>query len=152
MRLSDFLKEDTIRLDLEGQDKQTLFRQALELLHERGYVSEPGKVLEDLEVREKIMSTGIGQGVAIPHAQSEGVPETLLSLWRPRQSVDFDAMDKQPVDLIFMILGPRGIGNEHVKILAKISRLLHGSDFREKLRQADSPAGVMAVITEFEEN
>jgi PTS system fructose-specific IIC component len=152
MQLTDFLKEDAIRLDLESRTKQELFRNALTTLHELGYVTEPDRVLQDLEVREDIMSTGIGQGVAIPHAQSEGVPETHLSVWRPRDPVDFDAMDQQPVDLVFMILGPRGIGNEHVKILAKISRLLHGSEFRERLRQATSAADIFATIREFEEN
>ena len=152
MQLTDLLREDSICLNLEGQSKQSLFQAALEHLHAQGYVSEPEKVLEDLQVREKIMSTGIGQGVAIPHAQSEGVPQTHLSLWRPARPVDFDAMDKQPVDLIFMILGPRGIGNEHVKILAKISRLLHGASFRERLRQAKSPAEVLDTIRDFEES
>ena len=152
MQLSDFLREDAIRLDLESDSKQALFQTALGYLHEKGYVSEPEKFLKDLQVREKIMSTGIGQGVAIPHAQSEGVPQTHLSLWRPCKPVEFDAMDKQPVDLIFMILGPRGIGNEHVKILAKISRLLHGSDFRERLRKAQSATEVMATIRDCEES
>jgi len=152
MQLTEFLKEDSICLDLESQSKQALFQAALEHLHQMGHVSEPGKVLEDLEVREKIMSTGIGQGVAIPHAQSEGVPQTHLSLWRPVKPVEFDAMDKQPVDLIFMILGPRGIGNEHVKILAKISRLLHGASFRDRLRKAATAAEVLETIREFEES
>ncbi len=152
MLLSDFLKEDAIQLDLPCSDKETLFQDALAHLHSIGYVTEPDKVLEDLRVREKIMSTGIGQGVAIPHAQSEGVPGTHLSLWRPSPPVDFDAMDGQPVDLIFMILGPRGIGNEHVKILAKISRLLHGSDFRGRLRSAASAAEVLDAIRESEAN
>lgn len=150
MLLSDLLKEDSIHLDLTSTDKQSLFRDALQRLHAGGHVSEPVTVLQDLEVRENIMSTGIGQGVAIPHAQSEGVPATHLSLWRPRKPVEFEAMDEQPVDLIFMILGPRGIGNEHVKILAKISRLLHGSDFRERLRRAGSAAEILAAIRDFE--
>lgn len=152
MQLSDFLQEDAIFLDLPCGDKETLFQDALDRLHTKGYVTEPAVVLEDLQVREEIMSTGIGKGVAIPHAQSEGVPGTHLSLWRPSQPLEFDAMDAQPVDLIFMILGPRGIGNEHVKILAKISRLLHGSDFRDRLRAAASAAEVLDAIRDFEAN
>lgn len=150
MLLSDFLSEDAIQLDLPSSDKEALFQDALAHLHAKGYVSQPDRVLEDLRIREKIMSTGIGQGVAIPHAQSEGVPGTHLSLWRPSSPLDFDAMDEQPVDLIFMILGPRGIGNEHVKILAKISRLLHGSDFRGRLRSAKSAAEVLDAIRDSE--
>jgi fructose-specific phosphotransferase system IIA component len=150
MLLSDFLKADAICLDLESESKKALFQVALKHLHEQGYVSDPKRVYEDLQVREKIMSTGIGQGVAIPHAQSEGVPETHLSLWRPVGPIEFDAMDEQPVDLVFMILGPWGIGNEHVKILAKISRLLHGSNFRERLRKAKSVEAVLRTIQDFE--
>ncbi|MCP4544868.1 MAG: PTS sugar transporter subunit IIA [bacterium] len=152
MQLSDYLKEDAIRLDLETDSKQGFFKAALAHLHECGYVSEPEKVLEDLDVRENIMSTGIGLGIAIPHAQSEGVTTTHLSFWRSSRTIDFDAMDKQPVDLIFMILGPRGIGNEHVKILAKISRVLHGSNLRERLRNTATPQDVLAIVREFEEN
>jgi fructose-specific phosphotransferase system IIA component len=152
MRLSDFLKADAIEVRLESPTKRDLFENALHHLHERGYVTDPAKVLQDLQIREEIMSTGIGQGVAIPHAQSEGVPRTHLSVWRPQQPVEFEAMDDQPVDLVFMILGPRGIGNEHVKILAKISRLLHGSGFRERLREARDAETILATIREFEEH
>lgn len=150
MLLSEFLRADAICLDLESQSKEALFQAALKLLHDKGYVSDPDQVFKDLQVREKIMSTGIGLGVAIPHAQSEGVPETHLSLWRPVSPVEFDAMDEQPVDLVFMILGPWGIGNEHVKILAKISRLLHGSNFRDRLRKAGSVEDVISAIQDFE--
>ena len=150
MLLSEFLKADAICLDLESSSKQALFQAALKHLQSKGYVSDPEQVYEDLQIRERIMSTGIGLGVAIPHAQSEGVPETHLSLWRPAHPVEFDAMDDQPVDLIFMILGPWGIGNEHVKILAKISRLLHGSNFRERLRKAASVDEVLKTIRDFE--
>ncbi len=150
MLLSEFLKDDAIRLDLESESKQALFQAALKHLHDKGYVSDPDRVFEDLQVREKIMSTGIGLGVAIPHAQSEGVPATHLSLWRPRYPIEFDSMDELPVDLIFMILGPWGIGNEHVKILAKISRLLHGSNFRDRLRKAATVEEILATIQDFE--
>ena len=152
MRLSQFLAEENIRQGLEGSSKRELFREALAILHQQGLVTQPGKVLEDLEMREEIMSTGIGMGVAIPHAQSEGVARMHLSLWWPARPLDFAAVDGRPVDLVFMILGPQDIGNDHVKLLAKISRLLHGEGFRERIRKAEGAAEALAVIQDFDES
>jgi len=152
MKLSQFLAEENIRQGLEGQSKRELFREALALLHQRGAVTDPERVLADLELRESIMSTGNGQGVAIPHAQSEGVSEMHLSLWWPARPLDFEALDGRPVDLVFMILGPRDAGSDHVKLLSKISRLLHQEDFRERIRTAPGPREALELIREFDEH
>jgi len=152
MKLRDFLSEENIHLDLDCDDKRSFFRSALGILRENGRVDDPGRVLEDLLLREGIMSTGVGLGVAIPHAQSDGVERIHLSLWRPRKALDFESVDGRDVDLIFMILGPRESGGEHVKILARISRMLHGEDFRARLRKASSPAEVLEAVESFDES
>ena len=152
MQLSQFLAVESIRRDLEGSSKRELFQNALAVLHEQGLVTRPTKVLEDLELREEIMSTGIGHAVAIPHAQSEGVARMHLSLWWPVRPLEFNAVDGQPVDLIFMILCPQGSGSDHVKMLAKISRLLHSEDFRKRIRSAAGAEEVLAIIRDFDGN
>lgn len=150
VRLTDFMSEEAIHLDLASTSKDEFFRDSLLLLREKGLIEDPDAVLTELRSREEIMSTGIGQGVAIPHAQSEAVSRVLLSVWRTG-GIDFAAMDGKPVNLILMILGPRDLGNEHVKILAKISRLLHGSGFRDDLLSATSGTEVMAAFRRAEE-
>jgi fructose-specific phosphotransferase system IIA component len=152
MKLQDFLKEENIHLGLDCADKQTFFRDALEILKAQAWVSDPARVMEDLEMRESIMSTGVGLGVAIPHAQSDGVSRIHLSLWHPSRALDFNSVDKVPVDLIFMILGPREDSSEHVKILARISRMLHREDFRTRIREASSSAEVLEIVRIFDDS
>jgi len=152
MKLRQYLDERNIHLDLEFDGKQGFFHDALSQLCEMGLVSSPERVQKDLELREAIMSTGVGLGVAIPHAQSEGVERIHVSLWRPGKGLDFDAVDGQSVDLIFMILGPKSDGSEHVKILAHISRMLHGEDFRDRLRAAGSASEIHQVLHQFDES
>ncbi|MBC8366553.1 PTS sugar transporter subunit IIA [bacterium] len=146
MKLEQYLSEENIHLDLESADKSVFFQEALETLRKQGYVTETQRVQEDLEMREAIMSTGVGQGVAIPHALSEAVTKIHLSLWRLNKPLDFDSVDGQGVDLIFMILGPQQDSSDHVKILAGISRILHGEDFRSLVRAAGSSAEVMELL------
>ncbi|MDP6418072.1 MAG: PTS sugar transporter subunit IIA [Candidatus Krumholzibacteria bacterium] len=152
MRLCDYLDESRIFLGLEAGEKNALFAQALGQLEESDLVRDTGQVLRDLELREEIMSTGIGEGVAIPHAQSSGVLQMHLVFLRPSTPLDFDAVDGRPVDLIFLILGPEEQGSDHVKILARISRLIHGEPLRKKLREAGSPAEVLSAIRSHEES
>jgi nitrogen PTS system EIIA component len=146
MKLEQYLSEENIHLDLNCADKSAFFHEALETQRKQGYVTETQRVQDDLEMRETIMSTGVGQGVAIPHALSEAVTEIHLSLWRLKKPLDFDAVDGRGVDLIFMILGPKQDSSDHVKILAGISRMLHGEDFRGRVRAAGSRAEVMELL------
>ncbi len=152
MKLRDYLSEENIHLDLDCADKSAFFRRALEIQQTQGHVSETRRVLEDLEMREAIMSTGVGQGVAIPHALSEAVNEIHLSLWRLARPLEFEAVDGQGVDLVFMILGPKQNSSEHVKILAGLSRMLHGEDFRSQVREAETSARVMEVLRHYDES
>ncbi len=146
MKFEQYLSEENIHLDLDCRDKSSFFQEALETQRKQGYVTETQRVQDDLEMREAIMSTGVGQGVAIPHALSEAVTEIHLSLWRLKKPLDFDAVDGRGVDLIFMILGPKQDSSDHVKILAGISRMLHGEEFRERVRAAGSSAEVMELL------
>ncbi|MBU1080693.1 MAG: PTS sugar transporter subunit IIA, partial [Spirochaetes bacterium] len=91
--------------------------------------------------REKLSSTGIGEGVAIPHALMEGVAATTMAVARLAEPVDFDAEDGGPVDLVFMIAGPRSDTGGHLKLLSKLARTLHDPEFRKAAREApDGPA------------
>jgi nitrogen PTS system EIIA component len=106
------------------------------------------RIYETLSEREKLGSTGMGQGVAIPHGRIAGVEKMTGLFARLDHPVDFGAMDDQPVDLIFLLLAPEGAGADHLKALARVSRLLRNTSVCEKLRAASQPAALYALLTE----
>ena len=96
--------------------------------------------------RERLGSTGVGEGVAIPHARIEKLPHPIGGFVRLREGVDFDAVDDRPCDLIFMLIAPVGSGADHLRALAQVSRTLRQPELRERLRQAETAKEVKAVL------
>jgi PTS system nitrogen regulatory IIA component len=106
------------------------------------------RIFDVLTEREKLGTTGIGQGIAIPHGKLTELSEVVGFFARLARPVDFDSVDSQPVDLVFMLLAPEGAGAEHLKALAKVSRLLRDRHRREKLRGASGADALRAVLLE----
>jgi PTS system nitrogen regulatory IIA component len=126
-------------------------RQALSLLAELGARSfglQPAEVLEALVDREQEGSTGVGVGVAVPHARITGLEKMRAVFLRLEAPVEFDAIDDQPVDLLFGLFAPAEAGSEHLRALARVSRLLRRADLREQLRQARSADAIYALLVQ----
>jgi fructose-specific phosphotransferase system IIA component len=136
-------------LDVEPGGKEALLEQILRDLDNKQMIKDCDHALRDVIEREKVMSTGIGNGVAIPHAYTDGVERLVAGFFRTRGGVDFAALDGKEVDLFFLILGPKASRRNHIKVLAKISRLLNHEDFRESLRRAESVDDVLKVFKRF---
>ena len=149
MKLAELFDEQSVVLDLEPVSKDALLRAILEDLNGKGLIGDFDRALHDVLEREKVMSTGIGNGVAIPHAYTDGVDRLVAGFYRTREGVDFAALDRDDVDLFFIILGPKASRRNHIKVLAKISRLLNHSEFRNELRGAKAADNVMAVFKRF---
>ena len=149
MKLSELFYSENIKIDLVLADKESLLETIIEDLDSRGHIKDKSRVVEDVTEREKVMSTGIGNGVAIPHAYTDGVESLVAGFYRTSEPVDFDALDKKEVDLFFIILGPKESRRDHIKVLAKISRLLNHGDFREDLRTASDADAVLGVFKRF---
>jgi len=149
MKLSDLFQERNVVTDLPALGKEELLRAIIGDLNTKGYIVDAEQVANDVIERENVMSTGIGNGVAIPHAYTDGVKELVAGFYRTVESVDFDALDKKQVSLFFIILGPKASRRDHIKVLAKISRLLNHDDFRNDLRTATDSAAVMSVFKRF---
>jgi mannitol/fructose-specific phosphotransferase system IIA component (Ntr-type) len=98
-----------------------------------------------------VMSTGVGNGVAIPHAYTAGVKRMIAGLYRTREPIPFGAPDDAGVDLFFVVLGPKESRRDHIRVLAKVSRLIGHADFREDLRRAQNAEAVAAVLRRFGE-
>ena len=110
-------------------------------LHERA-------IFDTLLERERLGTTGVGLGIAIPHGKMADLDRLYGVFARLKNPVDFDAVDDQPVDLIFLLLAPESAGADHLKALARVSRLLRDQSVCEKLRGSDTPAAIYALLTE----
>ncbi len=125
-------------------------RQALQTIADiaaRQLQLEADDVLQALLEREKLGSTGVGLGVAVPHAALAGLDRMYGIFVRLENPVGYDSIDDMPVDLIFALLAPENAGTEHLRALAKVSRVLRQKDVREQLRRIDNPDAIYAVLT-----
>ena len=135
MKICDILKQPLIVANLHATDKEGILREMAHHLSQNAtdVNAKAEDVLGALVTRERLGSTGVGEGVAIPHAKIPGLRALVACFGRAPQGVPFDAIDYQPVRLIFVLLVPENSAGAHLKALARISRLLKNPDFRERL-------------------
>ena len=149
MQMSDILSPEAVLADIKaGSKKQILQEMASAAADLTG--ADCREIFDTLLERERLGTTGVGGGIAIPHgklASLNGVMGVFARLSRP---VDFDSIDEQPVDLVFLLLAPDDTGADHLKCLARVSRLLRDKEVCQKLRSTDSAAGLYLVLTEAE--
>ncbi len=147
MDLSDLVKPDAILSALKANSK----KQALQALAEKAAAltgREEREIFETLVQREKLGSTGVGNGIAIPHARLPGLDQIFGLFARLAKPIDFEAADEQPVDLIFLLLVPEGAGADHLKALARIARLFREPGVIGKLRACTDKSAIYAIVTE----
>jgi len=125
--------------------KDAVIKSLVDVLVRAEVVTDQERMIEDLTKREQVMSTGIGGGIAVPHAQSSGASRLALSLGRLVHPIDFESLDERPVKLVFMMVGPEERGG-FIRVLARISRLLYSGDLQRNLHEARTPAEVMECI------
>ena len=145
MQLSDFLDFDAIKPGFPGGSKRSLLQQLCGLAGQRIGLK-PAEILASVVERERLGSTGFGQGVAIPHGKIEGLGEIYCLFARLSDAVDYKAIDGQPVDLVFLLLSPPDAGAEHLKALAAISRVTRNAATLAKMRGARSSDALAAVL------
>jgi PTS system nitrogen regulatory IIA component len=146
MKLTDILSPESITLDLKAEGKRDVLEELCRLLADAKKLPDPEALLQTLVDRESLGSTGIGQGVAIPHGKSPAVPAQAAALGLSKKGVDFDALDGEPVYILFLVAAPPDAAGPHLKALAKISRLLKDKPFRQSLRDAVSVDDVLKII------
>lgn len=145
MQVSDFLQPGDV---LVGVDAQTKLK-ALELLSRRAAATlgiAEQAIFEPLYAREKLGSTGIGEGAAIPHTRVAGLEKPFGLLARLVKPIDFEAIDETPVDILFLLLVPAAGGKDHLNVLAAVARQLRSPDMLKKLRQAESAGELHGAI------
>ena len=147
MPIADYAAVDLIATGLDAQSKGDLLERMVDLLVHSDRVAQSEVLMGELLKRERVMSTGIGGGIALPHALSDNLKQLYMVFARTREPIDFEALDGQPVDLVFMLVGPKSSGNMYVKLLARVSRLLQSEEFKERLRSAATPDDVLEVFS-----
>lgn len=152
MTLLDILSPDSTIVDLKGDTKEEIIAELVASLSASEAISDRDKVLQAVLEREKIMSTGIGDGIAIPHGKSDSVVELVAALGTQRRGVDFEALDGEPAYVFFLLVSPANVSGPHIKALARISRLLKNDDFKKKLITASSPEEIISAIRAEEES
>jgi nitrogen PTS system EIIA component len=148
MKIADFVREELIVADLRADQKQGVLRELAD--HVAGLTEglSPAGVLKVLEERERLASTAIGEGVAIPHGKLEAVRNLVACVGRSRQGVAFESMDGRPTHIFFVLLAPTNPGatGTHLKALARISRLFKDGEFRTRLLEAPDAHSMFEVI------
>jgi PTS system nitrogen regulatory IIA component len=147
MQIGELLDRNAIALRVSATNKRQLLAVVAEIAA-RNIGIDATVILDALAEREHAGSTGVGHGVAAPHARLEGLQRMRGVFLRMEQPVDFESVDDQPVDLIFALFAPVDAGSEHLRALARVSRLLRQADLRQQLRQARTADAIHALLVQ----
>ncbi len=151
MKLLDCLKEEWILPELSGRDKSSVLKELADVLVQPIGASSVQELLEVLMEREKLGSTGIGEGVAIPHGRLKGLKRFYLSFGRSLRGVDFDSIDQKPCQLIFMLMAPENSPIDNLNLLGRIAKLVKDASFKKKLIIAKTRTELFDIIKEEDE-
>ena len=146
MRLSEILKPANIKIPLDAKNKTEAIGELVQVLAGSGDVSDPKKVLDAVLEREATRTTGIGNGLAIPHGKCQGTKDLVMAIGRAANPIDFQAIDGRPVTIIWMLASPPDKTGPHIHALARISRLMTIDKFRAALLQAKTPQEAFDII------
>jgi nitrogen PTS system EIIA component len=151
MKILDALTRDTILVDLQSNDKKGILEELVAPVAVAARI-DAGDLVKVLMEREQLGSTGIGGGIGIPHGKLKNLDNLILGFGLSRQGVDFESMDGRPTHIFFLLITPENSTGLHLKLLARISRLLKNEPFKEKLMQARSTEDIIAVIEPVDED
>ena len=152
MKLSDLLHKDFIIAELKSTAKEDVINELIDLFDNDTRVIDIKKVRDAVLDREKIMSTGVGKGFAIPHGKTSAVNEILAAFGKAENPIDHQALDNQPVHLVFLLVGKDNMVSTHIKLLSRISRMMTKDEFREKLIHAKSNDEIVELFKTEEQN
>jgi fructose-specific phosphotransferase system IIA component len=150
MKLSKFCGEDLISFEVSAQTKDEVIKELVDLASSSKLVKDAAQLLKDILEREKLVTTGVGYGVAFPHAKSKAIRGIIIAFGRSKRGIDFDSMDKKPVHLFFLIAAPEDAIGAHLNVMARISFLMRSEKNRDKLMKIKSPKELLEVLDSYE--
>lgn len=152
MRISDILTENLVVNGLEGNSKDDILEAMIDLVAKSPRVLDREKVHTAIFERENIMSTGVGNGFAIPHGKTDAVSDIVAAFAVTAKPIDYDSLDEKPVRLVFLLVGKDNLVGPHIKLLSRISRLMSKEEFRDRLLNTKSPRETLDMFRQEEAN
>lgn len=150
MKLKDYIPKENIVLDLEGSTKIDIIKELLSQMKKLNLVDDYDSALDDILAREGYLSTGLENGLAIPHAKTDGIKKLTLVFGLKKNGVEFESLDAKPAHLIFLVLSPRDTSGPHIQALAMITRNLRDFKIREKIKNAQSTDEIAKIFQSFD--
>jgi len=150
MKITDILTEDMVVNGLEGDSKDDIINAMVNLIASSQKVQDKEKVRQAIFEREKLMSTGIGNGFAIPHGKTDAVSDIVAAFAVTARPIDYASLDEKPVRLVFLLVGKDNMVGPHIKLLSRISRLMHKEQFRNQLLGLKTPHEIIEVFRQEE--
>ena len=152
MKVNELLNPKYILTDFKSDKKDDVINELIDLLKGDERVIDLEEVRKCVFDREKIMSTGVGKGFAIPHGKTNSVTDIVAVFGKSKKPIDYNALDGEPVNLIFLMVGKDTLVSKHIKLLSRISRLMNNDEFREKLVKAESKEYILKIFEEEEQS
>jgi fructose-specific phosphotransferase system IIA component len=152
MNLVDVFKPGYVKVPLKKSTKTEIIKELVELLDKNKAISNPGGIIEAVFEREKIMTTGVGNGVAIPHCKHKGTRNFAVALGIHYQGIDFESIDKKPAKIIFLLVGPEDQPGTHIKLLSRISRIISKDEVRERVLDCKTSPELFDLIKDEEKH
>ena len=150
MRLSDILKLQHIKVPLQATNKSDAIKELVQVLADAHEVKDPQVLLNSVLEREATRTTGIGNGLAIPHGKCSGVDHLVVAIGKPENAIDFESIDGRPVNLIVLLASPPDQTGPHIQALARISRLMNVDSFRQAMRSATNSQQIYDAVVKQE--
>ena len=147
--LLEILNVESINVDLGVHSKEELLERMLDLALKSGNITNPEKAMSEILQREKIMSTGIGDGLALPHAKTNAVSKNVGALAILSPPINYEALDDKPVNIVFLLLSKENNVSHHLKLLSSVSKMMNDADFKKQLINSKSANEVIELIKGF---
>lgn len=151
MKLAEIIDENYIIPELKSGDKKGVLEELAVIIADNNPSIDKGDLVRVLIERERLGSTGIGDGIAIPHGKLNGIKNPIISFGRSKQGLDFDSVDGMPAHLFFLLMAPENCSGLHLQVLARIAKILSVNDFRKKLFEADTREAIYQAIIQTDE-
>lgn len=152
MKISEIINVNSISLNLIAENKKDIIEQMMLLAWKSGKVLDIEEALKEVFEREKIMSTGVGKGIALPHAKTKAITDAIGALAILSVPIDYESLDEEPVNIVFLLLGMENNVGNHLRLLSKISRLLNNDIIREQIIQSKNAGSIMELLKSLEED
>jgi fructose-specific phosphotransferase system IIA component len=150
MKLSKFCDENLITFELKAETKDEVIEELVDLAAASSLVKDRDELLQDIIHRENMVTTGIGYGVAFPHAKTKATKGIVIAFGRSEKGIDFEAMDKKPVYVFFLIAAPEDAIGAHLNVMARLSYIMKSEENRQKLMTVNSPGELLSILDSVE--